>query len=589
MAGRFSVDAVFNAIDRFSAPVQRMQSKLARFTSQAERGLRGVARATRRTATTLRNLSFQFGALAGLTAAAIRPGVEFEQAITNVGAVTLQTREQIQDLEQAAKDLGATTQFTATQAAEAMEILARAGFDNQQILQTVPSVLDAAAASGLEMAEVADHVSNVLKGMGLEMDQAGRVADVLALASSRTNSSIGSLGESMRNVASTARQLNVPLEDAIASVALLQDVGLDASVAGSAFNVMMTKMASPTAAMQREMRALGVSFKDAEGNMLSLPEVLEQLSRAADQAGGNFDKVAFFADLVGLRGQKAASNLADLFSEGRVAELTAELENATGAARRMAEIRMDTLQGDLTLLGSAVDGVRVAIFEMNSGPMREAIQQLTEWITVNREAIVAFGADLVKAIFTATRFIVEHGGKIAWFIGIIGGLIVIMNTLIGVLTLVNLVMMANPITLIVLAVLAAIAAFTALVIWIDDVASAFDNMHPALRLVLTPLELIVRSIKFIKDALSGGLGSAFIKLKAAFGLASDEELAEIEAAVTPDPQMITPQERTARAVDESRTTEFAEVLIRDETGRAEMQRSDAGGNTSIELQQSGAF
>src|SRR5690606_28675336 len=109
------------------------------------------------------------------------------------------------------KRLGATTKFTATEAAEAMEIMARAGFKNEEILAGVGGVLDAAAASGLEMAEVSNHVSNVLKGMGLEASQATRVADVLALASARTKSSIGSLGESMKNVASTARQFNIPL------------------------------------------------------------------------------------------------------------------------------------------------------------------------------------------------------------------------------------------------------------------------------------------------------------------------------------------------------------------------------------------
>lgn len=350
-----------------------------RATDQLSRGFRrlGVASAA---------------AAAGLglvTKNVVDVGSGFEEAIAAVGAVQLKTRDQIVDLEEKAKSLGATTKFTATEAANAMEIMAKAGFNSSQILSGVDGVLAAAAASGLEIAEVADHVSNALKGMGLEASEATRVADVLALASSRTNSTIGTLGESIRNVASTARQLKVPFEDVTAAVALLQDVGLDASVAGSAMNTMLTKMAKPTDAVAAKMKKMGISFKDAKGNMLPFTSVIGQLNKAGEKAGGTFDKVAFFADLVGLRGQKAAANLADLFKKGKLKELTHELNNATGAADKMAKLRMDTLRGDWTLLKSAVDAVKVALFDAESGPLRAFVQRMTDWVGKNQDKIVA--------------------------------------------------------------------------------------------------------------------------------------------------------------------------------------------------------
>ena len=78
-------------------------------------------------------------------------------------------------------------------------------------------------------------------------------------------------------------------------------------------------------------------------------------------------------------------------------------------------------------------------------------------------------------------------------------------------------MAANPITLIVLAVIAAIAAFTALVVWIDEVAEAFGKMNPFIRAILAPLELVVRTIKFIKDAFKGGFGDTISKLAVSLG------------------------------------------------------------------------
>lgn len=338
-------------------------------------------------------------AIGGLVGKSIvETGAGYEEAISAVGAVGLQTREQISALDEKAKQLGAETKFTATEAANAMQVMAQAGFKNQEILSGVGAVLSAAAASGLEIAEVAGYVSDSLKGMGLAADQATRVADVLAVASSRTNSTIGSLGESMKNVSGTARDLGVSLEETVAGVALLQDVGLDASVAGSAMNVMLTRISKPTGAAAQKMKEFGVSFKDAKGDMLPFADVLANISSAAEQSGGNMDKVAFLADLVGLRGQKAATKLARLFDEGRVEKLTRALQNSDGMAKKMADLRMDNLLGDWEKLTSAVDAVKIAIFETQSGALRKFISGLTDWVAANEKLITSKAGAFISAI-----------------------------------------------------------------------------------------------------------------------------------------------------------------------------------------------
>lgn len=394
MAGGNTASFILRLQDRLSGPAKKMAA-----------GLRGVGGALRKIDAQAQKVSSSIGksfdkvsgklklvgaAMVGFaTKSILEVGAGYEEAISGVGAVGLQTRDQIAALDEKAKQLGATTKFTATEAANAMELMARAGFKNQEILAGVGGVLSAAAAEGISLEETANHVSNALKGMGLEADQAGRVADVLALASAKTNSSIGSLGESLKNVASTARTLGVPLEDTVAAVALLQDVGLDASVAGSAMNVMLTRIAKPTKAISAQMEKFGVTFKDAQGNMLPFQEVLQNISDAAAQSGGNMDRVAFLADLVGLRGQKAASNLADLFDSGKVSTLTKELEGAAGSAEKMASLRMQNLIGDWTIFRSAVDGVQTSLYETQSGALRGLVQRMTQWVDANKDLIVS--------------------------------------------------------------------------------------------------------------------------------------------------------------------------------------------------------
>lgn len=408
--GRFSIEATFKATDQMSRVVGRIEGRTRSFASGVAKDFDGLGKRFGKVAGEIGDLTKKAAlagaALAGVAGAAVynigKTGADFEQAMANVGAVSLMTRDEVKDLEKAALQLGASTKFSATEVAGGMELMGKAGFTNSQILQGIGPILSAAAAEGAEFAEVAGHVSNLLKGMGLDTSEAGRVADVLTLASARTNSSISSLGESMAGVSATARQFRIPLEQVVASVALLQDVGLDASVAGSAVNVMLTSMANPSKEAQAQMKALGISFQDAHGDMLPLTQIFEQFSKASQKSGGNMKQAAFFADLLGMRGQKAGLNLEKLFAEGKFGDLVKELEGAAGSAQKMADLRMNTFSGDLTKLSNTADVLKSKLFDMESGPLRGVVQGVTKWIDANSGLI---GSGIESAIATMTPIV----------------------------------------------------------------------------------------------------------------------------------------------------------------------------------------
>lgn len=559
MAGRFSIEAVFRAVDRVTAPISRMQNRVSKFTRKMSRGFHKVNRIVKRVGSNLKRMAVVGAASLATMGFAfvnlLRAGADFEQAITNVGAVSLQTRDQIKPLEKLALKLGRTTKFTATQSAQAMEIMARAGFKVNEILDATPAVLSAAAASGLEISEVANVVSNALKGMGLEASEAGKVADILALASSRTNSSIGSLGESLKNVASTARQLNIPIEEVVASIALLQDVGLDASVAGSAFNVMLTKMATPSVGMTKKMKKLGITFKDAKGNMLPLQKVIEQLNIASKKVGGNFDKVAFLAELVGLRGQKAAANLGELFETGKLEKLTEALKNAEGSAKKMADIRMDTVLGSLTLLESAIDAVKVKAFGLQSGPLKDVIDKMIIWVGVNEDLIAGKLGGFLLMVFNNLENIVTVIKQIAIGIASFIALTIALKAIAAVLTIINFLVAANPIVLMIMAAVAAVALLSG---------------------ALDPVIDMLKSI--------GGGISAVGKFTGLFGDDDDTEAGKTNVGS----QIVSPQDRVARSIEEQRTTSTAEVTIRaGEGATAELTGGKLG--NGLALENSGAF
>ncbi|MCL4867745.1 MAG: phage tail tape measure protein [Anaerolineae bacterium] len=284
---------------------------------------------------------------------------EFEQAMANVGAISLASAGDLDLLRQAALDAGSTTAFTATQAADGLSFLAMAGFDVNQSIAALPAVLSAASAGGIDLATTADIVSNVLGGFRLEAEEAGRVSDVLALASANSNTSIEMLGQTMKFAAPTAANLGWSLEEVTAAAGFLADAGIQSSLAGTHLRAIMGSLATPTNVAAEAMEAMGLAVRDSEGNMLGLPDIIEQFETALSQLGPEQRDFALNA----IFGREAAGSFSILLGRGSeaLAEYEEKLQGAGGAAQEMADRQLDTLQGSMTLLKSAIDGVAVTV------------------------------------------------------------------------------------------------------------------------------------------------------------------------------------------------------------------------------------
>jgi TP901 family phage tail tape measure protein len=403
MANKFSIEAIFKGTDGMSKVIAGVEGRMNRASSSIGGSLKDIDKANSKVISGFADLAKQalvVGAVVGSALAAgltqvVTAGAAFEQSITNVGAVMGKSRNQIQDLEKAAMSLGVTTQFSSSEVAEAMEFMAKKGFDSAEILQGIPGVLNAVAASGQGMAEVATVVGSSIRGFGLDAGKAGHVADVLALAAERTGATITDLGSALATAAPTAKTLGVSLEDTTAAVGLLQKMGIDASTAGSATATMLAKITKPSKEAATQMAALGIKFSDATGNMLPFRDVLGQFVKAGDKAGGNMKRMAFLAELVGLRGDKAALGLADMAKSGDFDKLSDSLKNADGYAEKVAKIRLDTTQGSWKLLTSTIEVVETKLFGLGSGALRSVIDATNAWLGANQDLIVSKFADWI--------------------------------------------------------------------------------------------------------------------------------------------------------------------------------------------------
>ncbi|MEV2479261.1 phage tail tape measure protein [Paenibacillus larvae] len=202
-----------------------------------------------------------------LGAASVKMGMDFEAGMSTVKAITGATGKDFEDLQETAKELGATTVFSASEAAEGMKYLGLAGWKTQDIISAMPGMLDLAAAGALDLGTAADITSDTMQAFGMAADRATHAADVFAYASSNSNTTVEMLGEGMKYLAPVANQFGWSLEESSAAMMFLADAGLKGSIAGQAFASSLTRLAKPTAEMEKVMKATGISFFDAQGKM----------------------------------------------------------------------------------------------------------------------------------------------------------------------------------------------------------------------------------------------------------------------------------------------------------------------------------
>lgn len=289
---------------------------------------------------------------------AVKTAADFEAAMSRVGAISGASEKEMKDLTKEAERLGSTTSFSASQAAEGMQFLAMAGWKTTDIIAGMGGVLDMAAAGGVELGDAANIASNIMSGFGIEASKASNVADVLSKTFTSSNTTLNGLGETMKYVAPAASAAGWTLEEMAAATGKLGDVGIDASMAGTALRSAITRLSAPTNKAAELLEEFGINTTDANGKLLPLSEILSQMkTKFAD-----LSETEKAAAVQAIFGTESMSAMLALMEDPKGLEVfTNELENAGGTAEEIATKQMDNLNGTITELKSAFEGAQISL------------------------------------------------------------------------------------------------------------------------------------------------------------------------------------------------------------------------------------
>lgn len=462
-----------------------LEAVLSMDTSEFDRGLSNAENKTGSLKSTITKLGIGT-AVAGIGKAAIGVGQDFEAGMSQVAATMGISSDAVRRnegdfklLSDAAKEAGSSTQFSATQSAEALNYLALAGNDAQTSVSLLPTVLNAAAAGGLDLGYASDLITDSMSALGLETKDTTTFVDQLTKTSQKSNTSMGQLGEAILTVGGTAKKLKGGTVELTTALGILADEGTKGSEAGTALRNIILSLAAPTDTAAKELKKLGVSAYDTNGNFRSLDDIFIDLHKSTNNLSESAKNQAF-TKIFNKTDLKAVETMIANCG-GRFDELSGAIEDSAGAAEETAKTMNMNLKGAFTELNSALEGAGIAVYEKFKEPLTNAIKAATEWVQKLIKAfndgkldktLIAIGSALAGII---TYMGIMKGYAIATSVIGIGkalfNAVSMVKSFSGAMAILNATLMANPIGLVVGAIGALVAAF----VYLWNTSDGFRN------------------------------------------------------------------------------------------------------------------
>lgn len=356
-------------------------------------------------------------------AAALKTTADFDTSMSKVSAISGATGSEFEVLRSKAREMGETTKFSASEAADAMTYMAMAGWKTEDMLNGIEGVMYLAAASGEDLATTSDIVTDALTAFGKSAKDSGRLADILAAASSNANTNVGLMGETFKYVAPVAGALGMSMEDTAVAVGLMANAGIKGSQSGTALRSILTRMAKPTKESQTAMDALGISLTNSDGSMRSLEEIMQDL-RTSFGGLTEAEQAQYAAMLAGQRGMSGLLAIVNA-APADYAKLRQAVDNSTGSAKNMASVMQDNLAGQLTILKSQLQELAISFGDILVPHIRKAVEWVQNQVTAFSQLDNKTKGQIIRfaAFAAAVGPVITIVGKLATGIGTLASIV----------------------------------------------------------------------------------------------------------------------------------------------------------------------
>lgn len=237
-------------------------------------------------------------------------------------------------------------------------------------------------------------ITTSLTALGMTAKDTGQFVDVMTATITNSNTNVELMGETFKYIGSVGGALGVSMQDLSLATGLMASSAIKGSSAGTSLRMGLLRLINEPKRAAKAMKKYGIEMKTTKDGSLDLAATIDELR---NKLGGleNTKVMGVLSDIVGVNASSGWAAIVNA-SESDYNKLKKAIAESEGMAKKIADMKLDTLSGQFTLLKSSIDGVKESVGR-ELGPMtRKFVEDLTAKIPQIGEAMVSTTAKFVN-------------------------------------------------------------------------------------------------------------------------------------------------------------------------------------------------
>lgn len=324
--------------------------------------------------------------------AATASAMNFDEAITNVGAVLGKSREDMAGLSDEILKIGTNSRYGPQLAAEAFYDIVGGVADASTHMAIFNAAIQTAQAGNASLKGTTTALISVMNGYGFAADKASFASNVLTQTVNKGVGTMDQFASALPDVAGLAHTAGISFDDLGGMMAYITTKGTSAAESSTQLTGAILSLLKPSDNMQKALQKIGFESGAAAIKQLGLAGTFKKLVESGADITDIIPRIEGIRGAIALTDEGATSFL-DNFSEG--------LDGVTASAEA---IQMSSPAAQFDLLKSSIQGVAITVGEALLPGLNQAVEAIlpvinaiADWVKQNPE-LVAQIAQIVLAV-----------------------------------------------------------------------------------------------------------------------------------------------------------------------------------------------
>jgi len=321
-------------------------------------------------------------ALAGMAVKGTQSMKELDDATNDFAVATGATEEEMESFQNTVQDLHKVNTDSYEELGDAVTAMHQRHGDAVEGMEQ--DFLDYGKVTGQDTADAVEQLHGVQQAWGQDLDDQTEVMDTFTAVAQDTGIGVEDLQKNMAELAPVAEAIGMDFDETTAMLGQFEKMGVDSATATRGLRNAMTRLEDPTDDQAEALEGLGITLRDADGNMTSTEDRLEQLMGKLNEGELSSEEMS---DALDILGRRAGTDMVRALEDGEMG----------------MEEMMETIQDSEGTVEDASE-----TFDKSLGE---------RWTLIQRQYLYPFmeviGEQLIGAIESTLDFLEEWGPKVA--------------------------------------------------------------------------------------------------------------------------------------------------------------------------------